>query len=75
MNTTQKRCFACDRLLGRRPAVVDTLEDQRVYIGRECYKKVLNAGKLGYQPPKGGPKLYPLTPERHRYFFDKLGLV
>lgn len=62
--TTGRRCFACDRKLGRNPAVADTRDDQLVLVGSECAKKIyaknLPHGEEGWQPPKGGPKLYPL---------------
>ncbi len=54
------RCFACDRALGKNPKLVDTRDDQTVYVGRECYKLVVAAGEAGYQPPIGGPKLWVL---------------
>ena len=54
-----KKCFACDRKLGQNPYLVDTRDDQLVYVGSECHKEVLKAGNKGYQP-KGGMKLYPL---------------
>ena len=69
MNT--KKCFVCGRRLGKNPCRVDTLEDQWVFIGSECYRFVKSAGETGYQPPKGGPRLYPLTRERINYFCDK----
>lgn len=53
-----EKCFACDRKLGKTPKLVDTHDDQLVYVGRECYKMVEAAGDAGYQPPKGGPKLF-----------------
>lgn len=52
------KCFACGRKLGRKPVLVDTRDAQLVYVGRECYKLVRAAGNAGYQPPKGGPRLY-----------------
>ena len=57
-------CFACDRKLGRNPKLVDTRDDQTVYVGTECYKLVMAAGEKGYQPPAGGPRLYPLKTEK-----------
>ena len=54
------KCFACGKRLGKTPALVDTRDDQKVFVGRECYKLVLDAGQNGYQPPKGGPRLYPM---------------
>ena len=58
---SKQRCYACDKPLGRNPATADTRDDQWVFVGRECYKQIIAAGTRGYQPPKGGPKLYPLT--------------
>lgn len=52
------RCFACGRILGRNPALVDTRDGQTVFVGTECFKKVQAAGEDGYQPPKGGPRLW-----------------
>jgi hypothetical protein len=56
------KCFACDRRLGRDPLLVDTRDGQLVHVGSECGKLVIEAGELGYQPPKGGPRLWPLMP-------------
>jgi hypothetical protein len=52
------RCFACDKKLDSKPSLVDTRDGQLVYVGSECYKLVAAAGEQGYQPPKGGPRLY-----------------
>lgn len=54
------KCFACGKRLGKTPAIVDTRDGQEVFVGRECYKLVLAAAERGYQPPLGGPRLYPL---------------
>ena len=57
----KNRCFACDRIIREeKPAIADTRDGQGVYVGNECLKKILRAGESGYQPPKGGPKLYPM---------------
>lgn len=56
--TPTERCFACNRTLGKRPAVVDTRDGQTVFVGRECFKLIKAAGEAGYQPPLGGPRLY-----------------
>lgn len=56
----KEKCFACGRRLGKYPILVDTRDDQTVYVGRECAKLVAAAGERGYQPPKGGPRLFPL---------------
>ena len=31
-----------------------------VLIGRECARKVAKAGDVGWQPPLGGPRLFPM---------------
>lgn len=55
-------CFACGRKLGKRGGfLVDTRDGQEVFIGPECFKHVQAAGDAGYQPPKGGPRLWPLS--------------
>lgn len=53
-------CFACDRKLGKNPKMADTRDNQIVYVGINCYKHIEDAGETGYQPPLGGPRLYPL---------------
>lgn len=55
---TPQQCFACDKRLGQIPHVADTRDDQFVLVGSECYKRIKAAGESGYQPPKGGPRLY-----------------
>lgn len=55
------KCFACGRKLGKSPQLVDTRDDQLVFVGRECFKLVQQAGNSGYQPPLGGPRLFPIT--------------
>ena len=65
------KCFACDRALGRHPHTADTHEDQFVSVGSECFKLITSSGVSGYQPPKGGPRLFTLSPERKQYFLDK----
>ena len=54
------RCFACDRAIKTEEAAVlaDTRDDQLVYIGRDCFAHVKAGGDAGWQPPKGGPRLY-----------------
>lgn len=56
----RERCFACGRTLGKNPLRVDTRDAQTVFVGRDCGKLVLAAGEAGYQPPRGGPRLFPL---------------
>jgi hypothetical protein len=54
------KCFACDRPL-KGKHLVDTRDDQTVFVGPDCFKRVKAAGDAGWQPPKGGPRLYPVT--------------
>lgn len=63
-----RRCFACGRKVGVGAAKADTREDQWVYIGSECLKRLHDAGEAGWQPPRGGPRLYVMTDERWQYF-------
>ena len=58
---TSERCFACGRRLGHAHSYrADTRDEQIVFVGSECHKLIEAAGEAGYQPPKGGPRLYPL---------------
>lgn len=64
-------CFACGKpLTTLDPKLVDTRDDQTVFIGPECFKHVKAAGEEGYQPPRGGPRLFPISkdiPIRMKY--------
>ena len=60
------RCFACDRKLGKNPAVVTCSDEQDVFVGSECYKDILAAGKDGWVPPSGGPRLFTLKNDPKR---------
>jgi hypothetical protein len=66
-----EKCFACERPLSLRPGLADTVDGQRVYVGRDCFLKIIAAGSAGYQPPKGGPVLYPL-PGSNRAIQERL---
>lgn len=54
------KCFACGSLIwdDRWGYLVGCADEQDVSVGHECYKKIRKAGWHGYQPPKGGPRLY-----------------
>jgi hypothetical protein len=58
MPDQDNKCYACGKKLGKNPALVDTRDEQLVYVGRECLKLIKQAGEQGYQPPQGGPRLY-----------------
>lgn len=58
----REHCFACGRVIRHKvPFKADTRDAQIVYVGPECFKLVAAAGEAGYQPPKGGPRLYPVA--------------
>lgn len=60
----QHTCFACNKLIkAGNEKLVDTKDAQLVFIGPECYKKVVKAGDKGYQPPLGGPRLFLIKPD------------
>jgi hypothetical protein len=44
------KCFACDRPL-KGKHLVDTRDDQTVFVGPDCFKRVKAAGDAGWQPP------------------------
>ena len=56
-SSADEKCFACGKKLGHDPKLVDTRDDQLVFVGRECFRKIASA-ENGYQPPLGGPRLY-----------------
>jgi hypothetical protein len=59
-NKDMDNCFACGKPLTSTKRLVDTRDDQRVYVGPDCFAKVVKAAEVGYQPPKGGPRLWVL---------------
>jgi hypothetical protein len=74
-NQSEKlKCFACDRTMKGDPQQADTRNGQIVYVGPCCLKKIIATGDAGYQPPKGGPRLYPMPVERSTmsHIFDSV---
>lgn len=59
---SEPKCFACDRPFRTAAvrALASTSDGQTVYVGPECYRHVIACEADGYQPPKGGPRLYEL---------------
>lgn len=52
-------CFACGKVL--KPGNehrIDARDTQKPFVGSTCYAKIRKAGSKGYQPPKGGPRLF-----------------
>lgn len=55
------KCFACDRPIKNDDGyLVGCADEQDVGVGEDCYRKIRAADEAGYQPPKGGPRLYVL---------------
>jgi hypothetical protein len=59
------KCFACGKIFrsNKTKHLVNVAhEDQDVFVGPECYKRISAAGKTGWQPIKKGkafgPRLY-----------------
>lgn len=69
MGKYERKCFACDRPLRDAKYLVDTRDAQTVYVGPDCFKKIVAAGEAGYLPQgwkdldQGGLRLYLLKPE------------
>lgn len=67
----EEQCFACGTRMSRPNFVFteDRMSDGRhyeVHVGPECFKRVIHSGESGYQPPRGGPRLYSHVEHAHR---------
>lgn len=58
-------CYACDKTLRGAGYLVGCQDDQTVFVGPECFRHIRAGGADGYQPPKGGPRLYLLVHTKH----------
>ena len=58
-------CFACDRLMSGK-YLVACIDEQTVFVGSECFKKIRVSGADGWQPPKGGPRLFTVQAKQER---------
>lgn len=56
-----EKCFACGKAL-KSKRLIDTRDAQTAYVGPECFKRIKDAGNTGWQPPRGGPRLYLYEP-------------
>lgn len=54
------QCFACGKILPKTRRLVTCADEQDVYVGPDCYAHILAAGAAGFQPRRGGPRLYTL---------------
>lgn len=53
-----ERCFACDTGLIGKPCKLITRDGQTVHVGKGCFSQAKAAGIEGWQPRKGGPRLF-----------------
>lgn len=53
------KCYACGKDV-RTTRYAYTADDgqQQQPVGPDCYRAISHFGKSGYQPPRGGPRLY-----------------
>jgi len=71
---TPKRCFACNQPLGNNPLLVTCADEQDVFVGSECARRIRRAGRGGWQPPRGGSRLYTLMDDpKGRPGFKEVG--
>lgn len=62
------QCFACQRAISptARIETAWTSDPTSVHVGAECWKKICAGGTEGWQPPKGGPRLFQVPPGSNR---------
>jgi hypothetical protein len=58
----REQCFACGEPIKSAARAVWTRDPQRQFVGLDCFRKVAHAGAEGYQPDKGGPRLFKEKP-------------
>jgi hypothetical protein len=57
------KCFACGKSIRSTAHEIGTRDGQTAYVGPECFKLIVRSGETGYQPPKGGPRLFQIAGE------------
>lgn len=57
MNIDSGKCFSCGAIL-KVWRVAFTIDGQSVFIGSSCAKKTARSGSAGWQPDRGGPRLF-----------------
>lgn len=60
-------CYCCGKLMKYRTAAIYTSDGQPQWVGLDCYKHIVSAGKIGFQPKRGGPKLFKENPNPDAY--------
>lgn len=65
MSEQDDKCYACGRGFRRsdtrRFAV--TSDGFTVYVGSDCHRHICSARGAGFQPPRGGPRLFKPSPQ------------
>ena len=52
------KCYLCSKSLTREKYLVDTRDSQTVYVGGDCYRKIISAGEEGVAVTGSGLRLY-----------------
>jgi hypothetical protein len=56
------RCYACGKPFrdpnNRQDVFLPDDDHRTVLVGPECFRHVVRAAAVGYQPPRGGPRLF-----------------
>ncbi len=47
--------------------LVACIDEQTVFVGTDCFSIVRKGGWDGYQPPRGGPRLFTIEIKRQRF--------
>ena len=53
-------CYACGRDMRCAGFAVRTSDGQHQEVGKDCYQHVKRGAENGWQPRRGGPRLYTL---------------
>ena len=60
-----EKCYACGKrfrlnsynVIPYHPYVL-TFDGQKQFVGSDCYRRIQESESKGYQPPRGGPRLW-----------------
>jgi hypothetical protein len=62
-----EKCFSCNHsLTAQVKYAVQTRDGQRVFVGGDCYKRIAESLRDGYQSTLGGPRLFLEVAEMRR---------
>lgn len=64
-------CYACGRTVdmkgATRAVVLEDDDGQHVFVGPRCFEHIRQAGTAGFQPARGGPRLFADAEARAAY--------